>query len=727
MIRNPDNLINHKRAITPPEQQISDALIKDKNIGGAALAASFRKKFEEDGNKLTENAKRGRKINIILGRQEKLKKGIKVVVGGPPHSGKSVFVYALMNNLHAYDTLLLNAAPDGEGPWLMAHYGNKEAKKYRQKGDFTAEYVNDRARKVKNWVGPLTIVDIGGMITEENKKIIQGATHAIILAGSQDGRARKSDRTKAGGMPEDMSPSSFVKETKRWKDFFESNGLQVIGTIQSDLYGKTDHIIGEKKGVLRGSVHSLKRSESAVDRKMIQALAEKINDLVRKNKLYEGAYSPFVMPVTKFFKGIPKKDEANPRTLQRNAIPFLYERALEYTGVPVYLYGSLNSWQSVSSCLALIQAGSSDVRTYSQDGYVEIKELQQSKEINSEWWEKPIYNGVLDGKPVYLVRHKANSSAGIIAKPEDLEKTTIPEMPENAIVIISSGGPNWLKSSIAAGYRGKVDSIALFNPGNGATVVWTKEDKKMLGTQLFISEQDERHHQKGSGVLKRYMEAARRNLLATSRTAHGIIDTSSSNTKSRAMAEGASENAAKLSMDGFEKAITTAFSAIRHKFKNPMELKMFVEGIAGIVNGGIVKEGALIRSGEDSVKYPYTRIEDLPAAMKDFYGQLLSRMNNENNDPVETAAFAEYGIDICGHFFADGCSKTAKVISTFILMRAKHALPDYSRGQNRDYAANRAEYYSHEPKEPKGPHILQDKEAYAEFLKYYRGLFKEGE
>ena len=55
---------------------------------------------------------------------------------------------------------------------------------------------------------------------------------------------------------------------------------------------------------------------------------------------------------------------------------------------------------------------------------------------------------------------------------------TVPRLPENAIVVISTQGPNWLKASIASGYKGKVAGIAAFQPGEGSTVAWAanKED-----------------------------------------------------------------------------------------------------------------------------------------------------------------------------------------------------------------------------------------------------------
>lgn len=83
----------------------------------------------------------------LANRQEKLTKGIKVVVGGPPHSGKSVFIEALTQNLDKDNTFSFSAAPDGEGPWLQRHYDDPDVVKFRQKGKFTPEFVADRKKE----------------------------------------------------------------------------------------------------------------------------------------------------------------------------------------------------------------------------------------------------------------------------------------------------------------------------------------------------------------------------------------------------------------------------------------------------------------------------------------------------------------------------------------------------------------------------------------------------
>lgn len=216
--------------------------------------------------------------------------------------------------------------------------------------------------------------------------------------------------------------------------------------------------------------------------------------------------------------------------------------------------------------------------------------------------------------------------------------------------------------------------------------------------------------------LNSYLADAERNLMAMSRTARGVVDTSASKEKADSMTGVSGAEAADMAKNNFDAAITEAFEHRNHQFESPQELRAFVETLAEQVNDGIVKEGSLIRSS-DSQKYPYVRIANLEKEMGKFYEGLFERVNNPEADPVESAAYAEFGIDFAGHFFADGCGKTAKVVSSYMLMRSGHKLPEYKGG--------REAYYANQLKQIAGEDEAADEEGYQKFLAYYRTLFEE--
>ena len=181
---------------------------------------------------------------------------MKVVLCGPPHSGKSCFREGLKQAILRVEgapyPYIITACPDGEGAWFSETVGRNpdEARQLKNayKSQFTNEFAAVRAKWVKECVEPLTLVDVGGRIDPKNRLIMQYATHAVILAG---------DRAKV----------------REWETFCGELNLNVIAIIHSDYHGKFDAIECEYP-ILRGSVHYLERGEDVSQRAMVQVLAK---------------------------------------------------------------------------------------------------------------------------------------------------------------------------------------------------------------------------------------------------------------------------------------------------------------------------------------------------------------------------------------------------------------------------------------------------------------------
>jgi CRISPR-associated protein Csx3 len=190
---------------------------------------------------------------------------VKAVLCGPPQSGKSVMREGLKQAIRAVPNApypyIITGCPDGEGAWFQETMNQDpelaKACKAAYKGKFTPEFVRRVAASVQNCALPLTIVDIGGIPSQENKEICKGATHAILLAGNSP---------KTGEIWSDrLIP---------WREFCCELGLTVVAEVFSDYHGAEDKVEGVGlDGVLRGSVHHLERGELVADRPMIKALA----------------------------------------------------------------------------------------------------------------------------------------------------------------------------------------------------------------------------------------------------------------------------------------------------------------------------------------------------------------------------------------------------------------------------------------------------------------------
>lgn len=181
----------------------------------------------------------------------------KIVLGGPPRSGKSCLREGLKQAIRAIPDApypyVLTACPDGEGSWFQETV-NRDPELARRlkeayKAKFTPEFVRRIADSVSWCREPLTLVDIGGRTTDDNVEICSAATHIVILAGD------------TGKFPE-------------WRDFARRVGLKVVAEIYSDYHGVRDVVeTPGPEGILRGSLHHLERGEPSATRPMVMALA----------------------------------------------------------------------------------------------------------------------------------------------------------------------------------------------------------------------------------------------------------------------------------------------------------------------------------------------------------------------------------------------------------------------------------------------------------------------
>ena len=195
---------------------------------------------------------------------EKMSQIIKVILGGPSHSGKSCLREGLKQAIMPFHRIgqapypyVLTACPDGEGAWYSeaARCNPALAQQLKEayKAKFTQEFADIKAEQVRNLPFPLNIVDVGGKIDDKNRLIMAPATHAVILAN-------------------DMS---LVGD---WKAVCEELDLRAIAVIHSDYEGTRDRIDTEVP-ILIGSVHHLERGEDVSTRPMVQALAKRLLNL----------------------------------------------------------------------------------------------------------------------------------------------------------------------------------------------------------------------------------------------------------------------------------------------------------------------------------------------------------------------------------------------------------------------------------------------------------------
>ena len=177
-----------------------------------------------------------------------------VIVGGPPHMGKSVLFYNLARALRARNVVhhAIRACPDGEGNWSQ-EIEQARAQEIRKKGEWNNEFITSISRDIEQRLLPM-LVDVGGRPQWEQDLIFQQCTHALLL------------------LPTDESSTSF------WLHIVERNGLLLLAQLYSELDGIST--LQAKVPIIRGIIAGLERG-THIQGELFDVLVERIATLFR--------------------------------------------------------------------------------------------------------------------------------------------------------------------------------------------------------------------------------------------------------------------------------------------------------------------------------------------------------------------------------------------------------------------------------------------------------------
>lgn len=180
----------------------------------------------------------------------------RIIVCGPPHSGKSVFLANLMRQLPPDSFYLAFAAPDGE--WHWSNFGDQDlVAVVRQKGKFTEDFVSSMVEAIGRNEQPLVLVDTGGVRSEANEKIFAVCDGAIIL-------------------------SSKPEEIVAWREFAARHHVAVLAELDSVLAGTCELYPDLGDAIVRGRISGLERG-CTVESVTLAAVVERLREIIRAN------------------------------------------------------------------------------------------------------------------------------------------------------------------------------------------------------------------------------------------------------------------------------------------------------------------------------------------------------------------------------------------------------------------------------------------------------------
>ncbi len=376
-----------------------------------------------------------------------------VVIGGPPHSGKSVLIYSLSQALRKrqIDHYVLRACPDGEGDWA-----NEAAeilvRKIRIKGDWSARWVETMCRDIEQRHLPL-LIDIGGKPTVEQERMLDCCTHSILLAKDN------------------------VTHTE-WQQRLGRHGLLPVAALTSVVEGES-HLTASSP-LVEGRITGLHRSTTASG-VVFAALVEQLATLfacdrveLRRSHL-ASAPVELVIDLDRLALTLGFAQAGSEVTWMPEHLPSV----LDYlpAAKPIALYGRGVNWLHGAAARLAFPAPyySFDIRL----GWVSAKQLRVAESapdspLQFEQNQTVAYTHLKGWLPTSYVDYS------------ELAQLVVPPIPLDRGVVLSGKMPYWLYTSLVFTYQA-APWIAVYQPQlKGAVIVYTRDGQHAIGACLSL-------------------------------------------------------------------------------------------------------------------------------------------------------------------------------------------------------------------------------------------------
>ena len=385
---------------------------------------------------------------------------MKTIVCGPAHSGKSVFIANLIYRLPSDSSTTIRACPDGEGTWSN-NKNQQEVSNVRKKGKFTKEFIENSCKAIDNQTSDIVLVDVGGVMTKENRKIFRHCDNFIVLSSNE-------------------------KLKQKWLRYGQYLGLECIGCIDSALEGKEK--IYSREPYLQGKIVGLERGEKLENSELLKTI---VSDIVEKSKQEKTKKTE-----TQSFNGVIIENMelatkignvTETLTEQGNVIKHTEWSSSHIPQVYKIINKKINSKDEVriqgirpnflitAICKACQKQGVKKISAFDirSNQYIPIRQLPRKRGIKIK--NGLSYNVIQNKENVFLNIDLLQDNYTL----EDYSKCILPQINERKNLYLSGRLPNWLIASITNSYNSS--RIYTFQPGRGFSCV-SSIDERDLGT-----------------------------------------------------------------------------------------------------------------------------------------------------------------------------------------------------------------------------------------------------
>ncbi len=373
-----------------------------------------------------------------------------VLIGGPPHSGKSVLAYNLSQALRTQDVAhyLLRACPDGEGDWAN-EIDQALVRLIRAKGAWSQSWVDRISRDIARRHQPL-LVDVGGKPEPWQEPIFSQCSAAILLGRCQE-------------------------TIEVWRTYARRYGLTVLAELQSSL--TEPPMLHQTQPVLQARLTGLRRGTTqhgpvfeALVAKLAGHLAFPADDLRRFHA--NTAPADLVIDLDRLARTFDlPADEKYPRWE-----PAHLPRLLDYLpdSQPLALYGRGPNW--LYAAVALHAWPASFYQFDPRLGWVAPPQLRLGLPDPTS----PLQ--VIQKSTPNYTRLKFAISGGYLDYTET-DGLAAPILPQGKPLVLDGRLPHWLLTALAIAYR-HAPTLTIHQPQVGDVVIRSQNSDCVPGDIL---------------------------------------------------------------------------------------------------------------------------------------------------------------------------------------------------------------------------------------------------
>ncbi|MFQ5433828.1 MAG: CRISPR-associated protein Csx3 [Anaerolineae bacterium] len=382
-----------------------------------------------------------------------------VLIGGPPHSGKSVLVYSLTQALRRSHIphYVLRACPDGEGNWAN-EADQALVRTIRMKGAFNETFMDRVAHYLQKRHLPL-LVDVGGKPTPAQEAVFAHCTHAILLIGS-----RADD------------PVAFARELAAWRQMMVRQGVSVIAEMKSCLAGENELAVAEP--ILQGTLAGLERGKTAVG-PAFAALVDQLKTLFSftETELTRLHLAQVPVELTLDLPALARTLGAVDGVWQPAHVPQLWDYLP--VGKPLAVYGRAPNW--LYATLAMVAHPAPFWLFDARLGWVKPPTLPPDSTERQTGWQVTTQT-----RPAFTQLEMQTRSQYLDI--EEADALPLVNVPADKGVVLSGKIPHWLITAVTRQLAPHLPWTAVYQPQlQSAVVVYSRDPTSHLGERIAFA------------------------------------------------------------------------------------------------------------------------------------------------------------------------------------------------------------------------------------------------